>query len=89
MAQTYPNSTVAADAMLAAADAYEAANQPRGAIRVLRQMWFKYQQSPNRAEILEAIARNYLAVTDRNRTEMVSTAAARLAQARSSAATRS
>src|SRR3954452_4773868 len=64
VAQTYPNSTAAADAMLAAADAYEVANQPRGAIRVLRPMWFKYQQNPNRAQILEAIARNYLAVSD-------------------------
>src|SRR5206468_12393534 len=41
VAQVYPNSAVASDAMLAAADAYESANQPRGAIRVLRQMWFK------------------------------------------------
>ena len=32
------------------------------------------------AAILEAIARNYLAVTDRNRDDMIGTAAARLAQ---------
>jgi len=42
VAESYPNSTVAADAMLAAAESYEAANQPRSAIRVLRQMWFKF-----------------------------------------------
>ena len=83
VAQIYPNAGIAPQAMLAAADAYETAKQPRSAIRVLRQMWFKYQQSPDRAAILEAIARNYLAVPDRNRAEMVGTAAARLAQGRS------
>ena len=68
VAQGYPNSGVAPQAMLAAADAYEHANQPHAAIRVLRQMWFKYaQQGTSRVQIAEAMARNYLAVTDRNR----------------------
>lgn len=80
VAQAYPNSGVAPKALFAAADAYESAKQPRSAVRVLRQMWFDHQQGANRAEILEALARNYLAVADRNRAEMISTAAARLNQ---------
>jgi PQQ-like domain len=81
IAQQYPNSNVAPRAMLAAAESFEAAKLPRQAVRVLRQMWFKYQSSPSRAQIAEGIARNYLSVNDRNRAEMISTAAARLANA--------
>lgn len=80
VAQVYPNSDVAPKSILAAADSYESAHQPRNAIRVLREMWFKYTQSPNRAQIVEGIARNYLAIPDRNRAEAVSAAAARLMQ---------
>ena len=81
VAETFPNATVAAPAMMAAADAFEAGAKPRAAVRVLRQAWFKYQAGSNRAAILEAIARNYLAVADRNRADMAGTAAARLAMA--------
>ncbi len=84
IAQTYPNSEIAPQSMLAAANAYESAAEPRQAIRVLRQMWFKYaQQNASRVQIAEALARNYLAVSDRSRADMVTTAAARLAQAAS------
>lgn len=62
IARVYPNSTVAGKAMLAAASAYEGASAPRSAIRVLRDMWYKYPQSPDKATILESIARNYLSL---------------------------
>jgi outer membrane protein assembly factor BamB/tetratricopeptide (TPR) repeat protein len=81
IAQIYPNASVASSASMSAAEAFEAGGKPREAIRVLRQMWFKYQNGPGRTQILEAIARNYLAVPDRNRAEMAGTAAARLASA--------
>ena len=75
VAQTYPNASVAPQALLAAADAYEAAGQPRPAVQVLRQMYFKYPDNPEKPRIIESIARNYLVIP--NRTEV---AAARLAQ---------
>jgi outer membrane protein assembly factor BamB len=81
VAEAYPNATVAPQAMTAAADAFEAGGMPRQAVRVLRQAWFKFQGTPGRAALLEAIARNYLAVPDRNRADMAGTAAARLAMA--------
>jgi hypothetical protein len=75
VAQAYPNSKVAPQALLAAADAYEAAGSPRPAVQVLRQMYFKYPQAPDRARVIESMARNYLALPNR-----VEVAAARLAQ---------
>lgn len=75
VAQSYPNSKVAPQALLAAADAYEAAGNPRPAVQVLRQIYFKYPQSPDRARVIESMARNYLALPNR-----VEVAAARLAQ---------
>jgi outer membrane protein assembly factor BamB/tetratricopeptide (TPR) repeat protein len=65
VAKTYPNSTVAAKAMLAAADAYEAAGQARQAVQVLRQMWFKYPDSAEKARMLESMARNDFALPGR------------------------
>ncbi|HEX4795155.1 MAG TPA: PQQ-binding-like beta-propeller repeat protein [Humisphaera sp.] len=65
VARTYPNSTVASQAMLAAADAYEAAGNPRQAIGVLRQMWFKYPDGTEKARMLESMARNYFALPNR------------------------
>lgn len=75
VAQSYPNSKVAPQALLAAAAAYEAAGNPRPAVQVLRQIYFKYPQSPDRARVIESMARNYLALPNR-----VEVAAARLAQ---------
>lgn len=75
VAQVYPNASVAPRAMLAAADAYEAAGDARGAVHVLRPMYFKYPDSPEKPRIIEAMARNYLALPNR-----LDTAAARLAQ---------
>ena len=75
VAQVYPNSAVAPRAMLAAADSYESAKEPRAAINVLRQMYFKYPAAPQKAQILESMARNYLTLPNR-----VEVAAARLAQ---------
>ena len=75
VAQVYPNASVAPKAMLAAADAYESAGDARGAVHVLRPMYFKYPDSAEKARIIEAMARNYLALPNR-----VDTAAARLAQ---------
>jgi hypothetical protein len=75
VAQVYPNASVAPAAMLAAADAFEAAGDARGAVHVLRPMYFKYPDSAEKPRIIEAMARNYLALPNR-----VDTAAARLAQ---------
>jgi outer membrane protein assembly factor BamB len=75
VAQTFPNSKVAPQAMIAAAAAYEAAKNPRSAVQVLRQIYFKYPENPEKARIIESMARNYLALPHR-----VEVAAARLAQ---------
>jgi hypothetical protein len=84
IAEAYPNSSAARQAMLAAAVAYESAGSPRQAIRVLRQMWFNYAlQGTTPLAIAEAMARNYLAVTDRPRADMLAAAAGQLARAAS------
>ena len=75
VAQVYPNSTVAPQAMLAASDAYEQAGDAKAAVSVLRPMYFKYPDSPDKLKIIESMARNYLALSNR-----VDVAAARLAQ---------
>ena len=77
VAQTYPNSTVAPQAMLAAADAFESAGDSKAAVNVLRPMYFKYPDSKDKASIIEAMARNYLLL--KNRRGSVDSAAARLA----------
>jgi hypothetical protein len=61
VAQTYPNARIAPQAMLKAADAYEAVGNPRQAVQVLRQLYFKYPLVPYRAAVIESLARNYLA----------------------------
>ena len=66
---------MAPKALLAAADAYEAARQPQQAIRVLRQMWFEYPQSLERGRILESMARSYFAIP--NHSEAAAAALAR------------
>lgn len=78
VAQVYPNSTVAPQAMLAAADAYEAAGDSKSAVNVLRPMYFKYPDSREKPRIIESMARNYLLL--KNRRGNVDSAAARLAQ---------
>jgi outer membrane protein assembly factor BamB/tetratricopeptide (TPR) repeat protein len=60
VARTYPNARVAPAAMLAAAEAYEAAGKNRPAGQVLSQLYRKYRENGDRARILEAQARNYL-----------------------------
>jgi outer membrane protein assembly factor BamB len=58
VAQTYPNSSVAAKAMLDAATAYGEAGKPRLARRVLLDMFFdRRDKSTERAQIVEALAR--------------------------------
>ena len=78
VAEVYPNSAVAPQAMLAAADAYEAAGDPKAAVNVLRPMYFKYPDSREKPRIIESMARNYLLL--KNRRGSVDSAAARLAQ---------
>jgi outer membrane protein assembly factor BamB len=78
VAQRYPNSSVAPQAMLAAADAYESAGNPRLAVQMARQLYFRYPDGPDRAQVLETMARNYLAIPGRS--DLVAAAAARLAQ---------
>ncbi|MDB5303459.1 MAG: bamB 4 [Phycisphaerales bacterium] len=68
VARTYPNSTLAGKAMVAAADAYESAGNPRQAVRVLRDTWFKYPESPDKQRVLESVARNYLVMSSAPRT---------------------
>jgi len=61
VAQTYPNSKAAPQAMLAASAAYELAGNSRLATHVLVQDYRKYSADRgNVAEIVEAMARNYL-----------------------------
>jgi outer membrane protein assembly factor BamB len=75
VAQNYPNSTVAPQALLKAADAYESVGNPRQAVQILRQLYFKYPQAANRAVVVESLARNYLATPNH-----IDVAIARLAQ---------
>lgn len=79
VAKTYPNSSAAPEAMLAAADAYETAGNPRMALQAARQLYFRTPAgSANLPRILETMARNYLVIP--GRTDVVAAAAARLAQ---------
>ncbi len=59
IAKVYPDSRVAADAMLSAADFYESRGDYRMATQVLRQILLRFHDH-NRATVLEALARNYL-----------------------------
>ena len=60
VAHTYPNATVASNAMMLAADLYEQAKNPRLAAHVLRQVFRKYGATADKGRIIEAMARNYL-----------------------------
>lgn len=75
VATEFPNARVAPRALQKAAEAFEAAGDPRFAAQVLRQLLFKYPESPDRARSIESLARNYLALPNR-----LDVAIARLAQ---------
>lgn len=64
IAERYPNSSAAPQALLAAADAYEAIGDPRQATHVLRMLYFKYPGYPDQFRALESMARNYLTMPD-------------------------
>src|SRR5205085_10873 len=76
VAQVYPNAKVAPEALLSAANAYEAAGNNRQAAQLLRQLYFRYPQAADKVTVIESLARNYLAMSN-----YVEVAAARLAQA--------
>jgi outer membrane protein assembly factor BamB len=65
VAQVYPNSKVAPDAMIAAAGAYEDAGKFLPATQVLNAAYRKYYDRADRALIIEAIARNNLRLPGR------------------------
>jgi outer membrane protein assembly factor BamB/tetratricopeptide (TPR) repeat protein len=75
VADAYPNSASAPKALLAAADLYEAAGNPRLAKETLRQIVFRYHDLPEPQRLFESLARNYLKLHDR------ANAVARLQQA--------
>ncbi len=75
IAQAYPNSNTSRQAALLAADALEAAGNPRDAVQALRQVYFRTPNAPDRAKIIESLARNYLAMPNH-----LDVAIARLAQ---------
>jgi outer membrane protein assembly factor BamB len=60
VAQTYPNAQTAPEALLAAADAYEAGGKYRLATQVLNQAYRKYTDQNLKTRIVESQARNYL-----------------------------
>ncbi len=62
IAQRYPNSAQALQAMLLAAESFEAAGNYRQSTQILRQIYTKYPESKDKAQVLEALARNYLAI---------------------------
>src|SRR5690606_2686861 len=62
IARRYPNATVAPEALLAAAQSYEQANDHRRATQTLRQITFKYGESFDRVRVIESMVRNYLAM---------------------------
>jgi outer membrane protein assembly factor BamB len=76
VARRYPNANAAPRAMLAAAAAHEERQQYRAAAQVLRQAFFRNPPSAQKAEILEALARNDLRLPHR-----ADAAVARLTQA--------
>jgi outer membrane protein assembly factor BamB len=81
VADTYPNSTAAPKAMTNAAAAYEAQGTYEGhrlAAYTLRQVYNKYGDAADKPRILEAMARNYLAMPETSSTDRAGTANARL-----------
>jgi hypothetical protein len=79
VADAYPNSAAAPQAMAAAA-AYEEQSDYRHAASTLRQAYAEYGDTADKPRLLEAMARNYLAMPDRT-ADRVDTAAARLSSA--------
>jgi outer membrane protein assembly factor BamB/tetratricopeptide (TPR) repeat protein len=75
VAMVYPNSLIAPQALLAAADVYESRGDSRTATQVLRQALFRYPKTPESQRAFESMARNYLKMPNR-----VSAAIARLKQ---------
>jgi outer membrane protein assembly factor BamB len=75
VAMVYPNSLIAPQALLAAADVYESRGDSRTATQVLRQALFRYPKTPESQRAYESMARNYLKMPNR-----VSAAIARLKQ---------
>ena len=65
LSRTFPNSRVAADAMLFAASKFERDGDAKQATQVLRTLYIRYPRGPHTAPVLEAMARNYLALPDR------------------------
>lgn len=75
VADSYPNSTSAPKALLAAAMVYETASDPRRATQMLRQVYFGYPITADRALVVEMMARSYLMMPGR-----IDIAIARLSQ---------
>jgi outer membrane protein assembly factor BamB len=76
VARSFPNAKVAPEAMVAAAEAYEAAGNPRRATQMLNEAYRRYRSVVDPSNIIEAQVRNYLKLPDG-----VGTAIGRLAQA--------
>lgn len=63
LAERYPNASTASAALMKAAEFYEKSGNPRMATQVLRRLYWKYAEryaGPQRAQLAEAMARNYL-----------------------------
>ncbi|MGH7177399.1 MAG: PQQ-binding-like beta-propeller repeat protein, partial [Tepidisphaeraceae bacterium] len=75
LAQAYPNSAAARDALWLAGEAYESSSNPRMSAQVFRQLYAHSLDPQTRARVIEALARSYLAMPNR-----LDVAAARLAQ---------
>lgn len=63
LSEQYPHATAASKALMQAADLYEQNANPRMATLVLRRLYWRYEQlyrGDARAQLVEAMARNYL-----------------------------
>ncbi len=83
VADTYPNSAAAPQAMTRAAAAFEAQDNFDGhrlAALTLQKVCNKYGESADMMKILEAMARNYLAMPETSITDRAGTANARLSK---------
>lgn len=83
VADTYPNSSAAPQAMTRAAAAFEDQNNFEGhrlAALTLQKVCNKYGDSSDMKKILEAMARNYLAMPETSITDRAGTANARLSK---------
>ncbi|MDQ3441951.1 MAG: hypothetical protein M3478_16590, partial [Planctomycetota bacterium] len=76
VARSFPNAKAAPEAMVAAAEAYEAAGNSRRATQMLNEAYRRYRAAIDPSVIIEAQVRNYLKLPDG-----VGTAIGRLAQA--------